>query len=116
MVDLKFIGRILGAVGGLIMIILGIITLIEAGDLFQFNLQLFDFNIISGAVQGNLVVMAIVSIICGIIAVYGYKSLNGEGDLLVWAIIYIVLGLIGGTLGVLLLFIGGVVLLLDYFI
>ncbi|WP_455142414.1 hypothetical protein [Candidatus Hodarchaeum mangrovi] len=117
MTDLKFIGRILGAVGGLIMIILGIVELIEAVDLLQFNLQLFDFNIISGAVQGNLVVIAIVTIICGTIAIYGYKALSnkGKGDQLVWGIIYIVLGLIGGTLGVLLLFISGVVLLIDYF-
>ncbi|WP_455464118.1 hypothetical protein [Candidatus Hodarchaeum mangrovi] len=79
MTDLKFIGRILGAVGGLIMIILGIVELIEAVDLLQFNLQLFDFNIISGAVQGNLVVIAIVTIICGTIAIYGYKALSNKG-------------------------------------
>lgn len=125
MADLKFIGRILGVIGGLLMVILGIITVINnvleealvALNSLGFDL---DFNIVGGAVGGDFgwLIGAALAIICGLIAIYGYKELSGrgKGDLLVWGIIYIVLGIVGAGLGGLLVLIGGIVLLLDTFI
>jgi len=123
MADLKFIGRILGVIGGLIMVIVGIIAVINGvlGEaLVNLNISGFDlgFNFVSGAVGGDLawLIGAAVVIICGLVAIYGYKELAGKADVLVWGIIYIVVGLIGGSLGGLLVLIGGIVLLIDKFI
>ena len=125
MADLKFIGRILGVIGGLLMVIIGIIyavnnVLSEAiFALDQFGIDL-GMNFVGGAVTGDLqwIVTAALMIICGVIAIYGYQQLAGrsKGDLLVWGIIYIVLGLVGFGLGGLLVLIGGIVLLIDNFI
>ncbi|MHA1228189.1 MAG: hypothetical protein ACTSPV_15700 [Candidatus Hodarchaeales archaeon] len=62
-------------------------------------------------------VLAVILIICGIIAFYGYQQLTKKkkSELLTWGIIYLVLGIVGGTLGGLLTLIGNIVLLLDYF-
>jgi len=126
MADLKFIGRILGVIGGLLMVILGIITAVNnvLGEvvvaLNQFGVDL-GMNLVGGAVDlGDLqwVVTAALMIICGIVAIYGYQQLGGKGkgDLLVWGIIYVVVGIVGFGLGGLLVFIGGIVLLVDNFI
>lgn len=125
MADLKFIGRILGVIGGLLMIIIGIIyaanqllgQVVFALDQFGFDLGM---NFVGGAVGGELqwLVTAALMIICGVIAVYGYQQLGGrsKGDLLVWGIIYVVVGLVGFGLGGTLVFIGGIVLIIDNFI
>ena len=126
MADLKFIGRILGVIGGLLMVIIGIIYAVNnilseaifALDQFA-NIDL-GMNFVGGAVEGDLkwIVTAALMIICGIIAIYGYQQLGrrSKGDLLVWGIIYVVLGLVGFGLGGLLVLIGGIVLLIDNFI
>ncbi len=125
MADLKFIGRILGVIGGLLMVIIGIIYAVNnlLGDvvfaLNQFGVDL-GMNFVGGAVVGDLqwLVTAVLMIICGIVAIYGYQQLGGKGkgDLLVWGIIYIVVGILGFGLGGLLVFIGGIVLLIDNFL
>jgi hypothetical protein len=127
MADLKFIGRILGVIGGLLMVIIGIIFAVNnlLGDVLfaldQFGGIDLGMNFVGGAVDlGDLqwVVTAALMIICGVIAIYGYNQLasKGKGDLLVWGIIYIVVGLVGFGLGGLLVLIGGIVLLIDNFI
>ena len=78
-------------------------------------------NFVGNAVDlGDLswLVTAALMILCGVVAVYGYKQLGskGKGDLLVWGIIYIVVGIVGFGLGGLLVFIGGIVLLIDNFL
>ena len=125
MADLKFIGRILGLIGGLLMVIIGIIyALNNVLDQAVFALDQFGFdlgmNFVGDAVGGDLqwIVTAALMIITGLIAIYGYQALAGrsKGDLLVWGIIYVVLGLVGFGLGGLLVLIGGIVLLIDNFI
>jgi hypothetical protein len=125
MADLKFIGRILGAIGGIIMVIIGILVIVNnvlseavyALDSLGFDL---DLNFIGSNLEGDLqwIVAGALMIICGLIALYGYKELagRGKGDLLVWGIIYVVLGIVGAGLGGLLVLIGGIVLILDAFI
>ncbi|MCK4848423.1 MAG: hypothetical protein KAT16_05330 [Candidatus Heimdallarchaeota archaeon] len=126
MADLKFIGRILGVIGGILLVIFGIIMAIN-GLLPDLNLSLniggidFGTNIIGGLLDlGDLqwLFLAAIMIICGLVAIYGYKELasKGKGDLLIWGIIYIVVGIVGLGLGGLLVFIGGIVLLIDNFI
>jgi hypothetical protein len=127
MADLKYIGRILGVIGGLLMVIIGIIFAVNnlLGDVLfaldQFGGIDLGMNFVGGAVDlGDLqwVVTAALMIICGVIAIYGYNQLasKGKGDLLVWGIIYVVVGLVGFGLGGLLVFVGGIVLLIDNFI
>lgn len=125
MADLKFIGRILGAIGGIIMVIIGILVIVNnvleeavyALDSLGFEL---DLNFIGSNLEGDLqwIVAGVLMIVCGLIALYGYKELagRGKGDLMVWGIIYIVLGIVGAGLGGLLVLIGGIVLILDAFI
>ena len=125
MADLKFIGRILGLLGGLLMIIIGIIAAVNnlledvVFALDQFGIDL-GMNFVGGAVGGDLqwVVTAAIMIICGLVAIFGFQQLAGKskGDLLVWGIIYIVVGLVGLGLGGLLVFLGGIVLVIDNFI
>ena len=125
MADLKFIGRILGLIGGLLMVIIGIIfALNNVLDQAVFALDQFGFdlgmNFVGGAVGGDLqwIVTAALMIITGLIAIYGYGQLAGKskGDLLVWGIIYIVVGILGAGLGGLLVLIGGIVLVIDMFL
>jgi hypothetical protein len=125
MADLKFLGRILGVIGGLLMVIIGIIYAVNnllddvVFALDQFGVDL-GMNFVGGAVGGDLqwVVTTALMIICGIVAIYGYQQLGSKskGDLLVWGIIYIVVGIIGFGLGGLLVFVGGIVLVIDNFI
>ncbi len=125
MADLKFIGRILGVIGGILMVVLGIIVILNnvldeavyALDQFGFDLGM---NFVGDAVGGDnaWVFAAALMIILGVVAIYGYQQLagRGKGDLLVWGIIYIVVGILGAGLGGLLVLIGGIVLLLDNFL
>ncbi|MHA2176309.1 MAG: hypothetical protein ACXACP_00395 [Candidatus Hodarchaeales archaeon] len=125
MADLKWIGRLLGAIGGIIMVIIGILVIVNnvlSEVLIALDFQGYDLggNFIGNSLEGDLqwIVAGALMIVCGLIALYGYKELSGrgKGDLLVWGIIYIVLGLIGYGLGGLLVLIGGIVLLLDAFL
>ena len=125
MADLKFIGRILGVIGGILMVVLGILVIVNnvldeaVFALDQFGIDL-GMNFVGDAVGGDngFLVAGALMIILGVIAIYGYQQLSGrgKGDLFVWGIIYVVVGIIGAGLGGLLVLIGGIVLLLDNFI
>ncbi len=119
MADLKFIGRILGVIGGIIMVIFGIVMIINNLLSLALELGLLEFNFAGEFLQGETwLIEATIMIVCGIVAIYGYKELSGrkKEGLLLWGIIYIVLAIIGGGIGALLVLIGGIVLLIDYFI
>ncbi|MHA1941136.1 MAG: hypothetical protein ACW97P_05370 [Candidatus Hodarchaeales archaeon] len=107
------------------MVIIGILVIVNnvlSEVLIALDFQGYDLggNFIGNSLEGDLqwIVAGALMIVCGLIALYGYKELSGrgKGDLLVWGIIYIVLGLIGYGLGGLLVLIGGIVLLLDAFL
>ena len=123
MADLKFFGRILGLIGGLLMI--GIIIVVNRllnQTIINLNISGFDLgmNFIASTIGGDLnwLITAILMILLGLIALYGYNQLDGrsQSDLLVWGIIYIVIGIIGAGLGGFLAIIGGIILIIDYFI
>lgn len=124
MADLKGIGRILGVLGGLIMVIFAIVIVISniAAELVETMADLVDLTTINLAGQalgtGAWIISAAITVVCGCIAIFGYQKLSSrdKSDLILWGIIYIVIGLVGGTLGGLIVLIGGIILVIDYFI
>ncbi len=119
MANLKPIGRILGVIGGIIMVVVGIVIVVNNFLELALDLGLIQLNAAAQVLEeGSWLVSAAIMLVCGIVAIYGYKELGGKkkDGLLLWGIIYIVLAIVGGGIGALLVLIGGVVLLLDYFI
>jgi len=120
MADLRFIGRILGGLGGIIMIIFGIIYAVN--ELATLALDFMGLDLTAAAQflgdDANWLVIVAIMIVCGIVAILGYKELahKDKGNLLLWGVIYIVLAIIGGGIGALLVLIGGIVLIIDYFV
>ncbi len=80
----------LALIGGILMIVLGLVGLFAS-----FGAYIFHWGYSYGG---------IVTLIMGIIAVIGAKSVNT----LVWAVVLIIVGLIGGGLGGLLVLLGGI--------
>ncbi len=80
----------LALIGGILMIVLGLVGLFASFGAFIFHW---------GYSYGG-----IVTLIMGIIAVIGAKSVNT----LTWAVVLIIVGLIGGGLGGLLVLLGGI--------
>ncbi len=124
MADLKGIGRILGILGGIIMVVFAIIIVVsnvaaELVEAFADILDLATINVAGEALGASAwIISAAITIVCGLIAIFGYQKLasKDKGDLILWGIIYIVIGLIGGTVGGLIVLIGGIILVIDYFI
>jgi hypothetical protein len=81
----------LALVGGILMIILGL-------------LGLADSSIRGLHFYWEYAYGGIVTLICGVIAIIGAKSANT----LVWSIVLIIVGIVGGGLGGLLVLLGGV--------
>ena len=115
------LGLILAIIGGILMVIYGILRIV--GSVLteintytqQFNLTLIDFS--SGTGQNAAIIQGVVALILGLIVVYAWKNKNSSirdsGDLIVWGIIFIILGLIAGSFGGLLVFLGGLLLVID---
>ena len=82
----------LALIGGIIMVILGLLSFIG----YSFGPSVLHWGFAYGS---------IVTIICGVIAIIGAKS----ASTLVWAIVLIIVGLIGGGLGGLLVLLGGII-------
>jgi hypothetical protein len=88
----------LALIGGIIMVLIGILGLIG------YSIEGLGFHFYRFAYSG------IVTLICGIIAVIGAKSVKT----VVWSIVLIIVGVIGGTLGGLLVLIGGIIGLIIF--
>ncbi len=88
--ELSRVAYYLALIGGILMIVLGLI-----GFFGSFGAFIFHWGYSYGG---------IVTLIMGIIAVIGAKNVNT----LTWAIVLIVVGLIGGGLGGLLVLLGGI--------
>ena len=82
----------LALIGGILLILFGLLSLIGFGRLSYLHFSFYAF-----AYDG------IVSLVCGVIAIVGAKSANT----LVWAIVLLIVGVIGGGLGGLLVVLGG---------
>lgn len=119
MVNLKFPGRILGLLGGLLMILFAVVRVLREFADIAIDLGILEFTVVRGLLgTESWMISAAILIICGIIGIYGYKQLEGEKkkNLLLWGIIYIVIGLAAGTVAGLVTLLGGVVLFIDYFL
>ena len=86
------IAYILALIGGILLVIFGLLDLIGFS-----GLAIFHFSFYAFAYAG------IVSLICGVIAIIGARS----ASTLVWAIVLIIVGIIGGGLGGLIVVLGG---------
>jgi hypothetical protein len=85
----------LALIGGILMVLFGLLGLIGDFGAFYFHW---------GFAYGG-----IVTLIMGIIAIIGSRSVNT----LVWAVVLIVVGLIGGGIGGLLVVLGGIIGLIN---
>jgi hypothetical protein len=91
-ISVSRIAYILALIGGILMIIFGLLSLVGS-----------SFDNFGPFLHWGFAYGSIVTIICGVIAVIGAKSVNT----LVWAIVLIVVGAIGGGLGGVLVILGG---------
>ena len=96
------LGRVayyLALIGGVLLVIFGLLNLLAIGlggpSLLYWSVYSFGYS-------------GIVMLICGVIAVIGARSVTT----LVWAVVLIIVGLIGGGLGGLLVLLGGIIGLL----
>jgi hypothetical protein len=123
--DLKKLGRTLMGMGGLFMLLFGIIFVIvnrltEIGQISGTNLHSLNITLASYTlgVEGWSI-SGILTIVAGIFGIYGYTSLKHLKEkremAFTWGANGIILGLIGGTLGGVIVLIAGVTLILDYF-
>ena len=94
--SISLIAYYLALIGGILMVILGLLSLLE----ISIRGPYLYWSVVSGLPQGGVVML-----ICGIIAIIGAKSTSR----LIWAIILIIVGIIGGGLGGLLVILGGIV-------
>jgi hypothetical protein len=90
------IAYVLALIGGILLVIFGLLSI------FQVSIQNYGpvLNWYWSFAYGG-----ILAVICGIIAIIGAKS----ATTLVWAIVLIIVGIIGGGLGGLLVALGGII-------
>ncbi|XUX00507.1 MAG: hypothetical protein TUN42_00590 [Dehalogenimonas sp.] len=89
--SLPRLGYTLALIGGILMIVFGILAVAQS----TFRVAFYGWGFFNGG---------LITLLAGIIAVIGASRVRE----LVWAIILIVVGLIGGGLGGLLVLIGGI--------
>jgi hypothetical protein len=91
------VAYILALIGGILMVIFGLLDIVGA--------SISGFEIIGRPYFFAFGLAGVVTLIMGIIAIIGARS----ASTLVWAIILIIVGLIGGGLGGLLVLLGGII-------
>ena len=104
--SLNQIAYILALIGGIILIIMGILSFLGTAA----RTLMFVPSILGGSLGGFA--FAIIVIILGIVAIYGSKRATD----LTWGIILVIVGLIAGGLGGVLVLLGGICGLLSRFI
>ena len=95
MSELSQAAYVLALIGGILLVILGLLSLIG----YSIAIGVPSF------VHWGFAYSGIVAIVCGIIAIIGSKS----ASTIVWAIVLIIVGFIGGGLGGLLVIFGGII-------
>ena len=99
--SLREIGYVLALIGGILMIILSLAGLLNFAVNIPFNSPLLGYFGVG-----------LVSLILGIVALYGAKRVS----VLLWAVVLIVIGFLGGGIGGLLILLGGIVGLISRYI
>ena len=95
---------ILALIGGVILVIQGLLSFVGVAFMTMFMPSVLGS--LGGAFWG------IIEIILGVVAIYGAKRVTD----LTWAIVLIVVGLIGGGLGGILVLLGGIVGLVSKYV
>ena len=97
------VAYVLALIGGAILVILGLLSFLG----MAFTMVTFSmFGSFGGSFWG------IIEIVLGLVAIYGAKRVTD----LTWAIVLIVVGIIGGGLGGVLVLLGGILGLLSKYI
>ena len=94
MSEISRVAYYLALIGGILLVIFGLLSLIG-----------YAFTYFGPFISFSFAYFGIVAIICGIIAIIGSKSVTT----IVWAIVLIIVGVIGGGLGGLLVILGGLI-------
>jgi hypothetical protein len=94
MSEISRIAYLLALIGGILMVVFGLLSLIGS-----------SFDPVGPFLRFGFAYYSIVTIICGVIAIIGAKS----ATTLVWAIVIIIVGIIGGGIGGLIAVIGGII-------
>jgi hypothetical protein len=98
---LGYVAYILAIVGGILMVIFSLLSLLNYAISIPFQSPI-----------GGFFGVGIITLILGIVAVIVSKRASE----LIWAIVLIIIGFIGGGIGGLLVLIGGILGLLSHFI
>ena len=102
-VPLLTLARLLVLIGGVVLLIGGILQAIDIGGLTDFNTNLARLGSLTGIVVGILV---------GILALVGSREVANPA----WSLILLILGLFVGSLGGILVFIGGLIGLIAHYV
>jgi len=102
-VPLITLARLLVLIGGIILLVSGILEAINVGGLMDFGTNLARLGSLTGIVVGILV---------GILALVGSREVANP----VWSLILLILGLFIGSLGGILVFIGGLIGLVAHYV
>jgi hypothetical protein len=96
MSEISRIAYYLVLIGGILLVIFGLLSLFSIGfggpSFFYWSVYSFGYS-------------GIVMLICGVIAVIGARSVTT----IIWAIVLVIVGIIGGGLGGLLVILGGLI-------
>jgi hypothetical protein len=99
--SVRELGYILALIGGIIMVLLSLAGILN-----------FTVNIPIQSPLLGFFGVGLISLILGIVALYGAKRVS----VLLWAVILIVIGFLGGGIGGLLVLLGGIVGLISRYI
>jgi hypothetical protein len=102
-VPLLTLAKLLVLIGGVVLIIGGLLQAIDVGGLMDFGTNLARLGSLTGIVVGVLV---------GILALIGSREVANPA----WSLILLILGLLVGSLGGILVFIGGLIGLIAHYV
>jgi hypothetical protein len=102
-VPLLSLAKLLALIGGIVLLIGGILQAFDVGALMDFGTNLARLGSLTGIVVGILV---------GILAIVGSREVANPA----WSLILLILGLFVGSLGGILVFIGGLIGLVAHYV
>lgn len=117
---LTTVGLIFALIGGIILIAVGALSIISlfVEAIAEVTADFYTVTSVFGTGDVYTVVYGLLAIIMGILVIWIWKEgrVRSHGDLLIYGIIFIVLGVVGGMPGGIIVFVGGVFLVIDYLV